>query len=77
VSERVAFEATRFSLSVAGIRPAADANVSVNLELRAGYVIDLSGRDDRAEHRARGRPVARLPRNERGADYLPALFHHN
>jgi hypothetical protein len=41
-SERVAFEATRFSLGVAGIKPAADASVSVNIELKAGYVIDLS-----------------------------------
>jgi hypothetical protein len=47
-SERVAFEATRFSLGVAGIKPAADAQVNVNLELRAGYVIDLRGRSDRS-----------------------------
>jgi hypothetical protein len=39
----VALEATKFSLGVAGIRPATD-NVSVNIgiELKAGYVIDLS-----------------------------------
>jgi hypothetical protein len=41
-SQRVALEATKFSLGVAGIKPAADANVSVSIELRAGYVIDLS-----------------------------------
>jgi hypothetical protein len=41
-SERVAFEATRFSLGVAGIRPSEDARVSVSIELKAGYVIDLS-----------------------------------
>jgi hypothetical protein len=41
-SQRVALEATKFSLGVAGIKPAADANVSVNIELKAGYVIDLS-----------------------------------
>jgi hypothetical protein len=48
-SQRVALEATKFSLGVAGIKPAAD-NVSVNigLELRAGYVIDLRGRGDRS-----------------------------
>jgi hypothetical protein len=42
-SQRVALEATKFSLGVAGIRPATD-NVSVNIgiELKAGYVIDLS-----------------------------------
>ena len=41
-SQRVALEATKFSLGVAGIKPAADANVSVSIELKAGYVIDLS-----------------------------------
>jgi hypothetical protein len=48
-SQKVALEATKYSLGVAGIKPAADAQVNVNLELRAGYVIDLSGRDDRAD----------------------------
>jgi hypothetical protein len=46
-SDRVAFEATRFSLGVAGIKPAAEAQVNVNLEMRAGYVIDLRERSDR------------------------------
>jgi hypothetical protein len=41
-SQRVALEATKFSLGVAGIKPAADANVSLNITLKAGYVIDLS-----------------------------------
>jgi ParB-like chromosome segregation protein Spo0J len=41
-SQRVALEATKFSLGVAGIRPAADSQVNVNIELKAGYVIDLS-----------------------------------
>jgi hypothetical protein len=41
-SQRVALEATKFSLGVAGIKPAGDASVSVNIELKAGYVIDLS-----------------------------------
>jgi hypothetical protein len=41
-SQKVALEATKFSLGVAGIRPAADSQVNVNLEIRAGYVIDLS-----------------------------------
>ena len=42
-SQRVALEATKFSLATAGIRAVAD-NVSVNigLEIKAGYVIDLS-----------------------------------
>ena len=46
-SQRVALEATKFSLGVAGIKPAADAQVNVNFALRAGYVIDLRDRADR------------------------------
>jgi hypothetical protein len=62
-SERVAFEATRFSLGVAGIKPVPDNNVSVNvgIELKAGYVIDLSESGDfsgvQALANARGEPV--------------------
>jgi hypothetical protein len=41
-SQRVALEATKFSLGVAGIKPAEDARLSVSVELKAGYVIDLS-----------------------------------
>ncbi len=41
-SQKVALEATKYSLGVAGIRPAPD-NVSVNVGLAiSGYVIDLS-----------------------------------
>jgi ParB-like chromosome segregation protein Spo0J len=48
-SQRVALEATKFSLGVAGIKPASDA-VSVNVGVQvAGYVIDLRERHDRAE----------------------------
>ena len=45
-SQRVALEATKFSLGVAGIKPADDARVSVSIEVKAGYVIDLSERDE-------------------------------
>jgi hypothetical protein len=46
-SQRVALEATKFSLGVAGIRPAPDA-VSVNVGVQvAGYVIDLRERSER------------------------------
>ena len=41
-SQRVALEATKFSLGVAGIKPVADAAVNVNIAIQAGYVIDLS-----------------------------------
>jgi hypothetical protein len=46
-SQKVALEVTKFSLDVAGIKPAADA-VSVNVGVQvAGYVIHLRGRDER------------------------------
>jgi hypothetical protein len=54
-SQRVALEATKFSLGVAGIKPAEDARVSVSIELKAGYVIDLSERDE---------PAARIVGNQ-------------
>jgi ParB-like chromosome segregation protein Spo0J len=41
-SQRVALESVKFSLGVAGIKPPADAQVNVNIDVKAGYVIDLS-----------------------------------
>jgi hypothetical protein len=38
-SERTLFESSKFLLGVAGIRPASDANVSVNIDVKAGFVI--------------------------------------
>lgn len=43
-SSRTSFEVCRYLLGIAGIKPAADAQVNVNVELKAGYVIDLSER---------------------------------
>jgi hypothetical protein len=40
----VAFEASKFSLGVAGIRPQPEAQLNVNIDVKAGFVIDLSGR---------------------------------
>ena len=40
-SERVAFEASRHVLAIDGIKAAPEAQVNVNIELKAGYVIDL------------------------------------
>jgi hypothetical protein len=59
-SQRVALEATKFSLGVAGIKPAPD-NVSVNigLELRAGYILDLREPGDHA-------PTAKVIDHEAG-----------
>jgi hypothetical protein len=47
-SKRADLDAAKFSLGVAGIKPAADAQVNVNLELRAGYVISVEERDEPA-----------------------------
>lgn len=41
-SEHVSLDATKHVLALAGIKPAADAQVSVNIDIKAGYVIDLS-----------------------------------
>ena len=43
-SSRVQFEASRHVLALAGLKPASDASVSVSIgvEVKAGYVIDLS-----------------------------------
>jgi hypothetical protein len=38
-------EATKFTLQAAGIGPATAAPVNVNVEVRAGWVIDLSEPD--------------------------------
>jgi len=51
-SEHVAFEASKFSLGVAGIRPQPEAQLNVNIDVRAGYVIQLTDPD------ARSRPDA-------------------
>lgn len=41
-SEHVSLDATKHVLALAGIKPASDAQVSVNIDIKAGYVIDLS-----------------------------------
>lgn len=46
-SEHVSLDATKHTLGIAGIKPASDAQVSVNIDIKAGYVIDLSEPDDR------------------------------
>jgi hypothetical protein len=45
-SEHVSLDAARHTLAIAGIKPAADPNVNFNVEIRAGYVIDLGERGD-------------------------------
>jgi len=41
-SEHVSLDASKYSLALAGHKPAADAQVSVNIDIKAGYVIDLT-----------------------------------
>jgi hypothetical protein len=41
-SEHVSLDASKYTLAIAGIKPAADAQVSVNIDIKAGYVIDLT-----------------------------------
>ena len=41
-SEHVSLDATKHVLAIAGIKPTTDAQVSVNVDIRAGFVIDLT-----------------------------------
>ena len=41
-SEHVSADVSKHTLAIAGIKPTADAQVSVNIDIKAGYVIDLS-----------------------------------
>jgi pantoate kinase len=42
-SEHVSLDASKHVLAIEGIKPTQDAQVSVNIDIKAGYVIDLSG----------------------------------
>lgn len=41
-SEHVSLDASKHMLAIAGIKPSMDAQVSVNVDIKAGFVIDLS-----------------------------------
>jgi hypothetical protein len=41
-SEHVSLDASKHMLGIAGIKPSADTQVSVNIDIKAGYVIDLT-----------------------------------
>ena len=58
-SEHVSLDATKHLLGIAGIKPAADPQLAVNIDIRAGYVIDLSEPGGPAQHIVVGgdRPV--------------------
>lgn len=40
-SEHVSFDAARHTLAIAGIKPAAEASMNLNVNVKAGYVIKL------------------------------------
>jgi hypothetical protein len=46
-SEHVGLDASKHVLAIEGIKPTAEAQVSVNIDIKAGYVIDLT---DEAKH---------------------------
>ena len=60
-SEHVSLDATKHLLGVAGIAPAQSPQVSVNIELKAGYVIDLSERNPRAQQITEHNQIEALP----------------
>jgi hypothetical protein len=45
-SEHVSLDASKHILAIEGIKPSQDAQVSVNIDIKAGYVIDLTDKPD-------------------------------
>lgn len=41
-SEHVSLDASKHIAAISGIKPTADAQVSLNIDIKAGYVIDIS-----------------------------------
>jgi hypothetical protein len=41
-SEHVSLDASKHILAIAGIKPTSDAQLSVNIDVKAGFVIDLT-----------------------------------
>jgi len=62
-SEHVQFDAARFLLGVAGVKPVSEPNVNVNIAQAAGYVI-LLGEPGKPEMRIIGGEQAALPAAE-------------
>ncbi len=50
-SEHVSLDASKHVLGIAGIKPAAEAQVSVNVDIKAGYIIDLTPQTVTADQR--------------------------
>jgi hypothetical protein len=46
-SEHVSLDASKHVLAIEGIKPRADAQVSVNIDIKAGWVIDLREPEER------------------------------
>jgi hypothetical protein len=45
-SEHVSLDASKHMLAIGGIKPSQEAQVSVNIDIKAGYVIDLTDKPD-------------------------------
>jgi hypothetical protein len=45
--EKVALDAAKRVLGIAGIKPANESQISVSIDLKAGYVISIEERDER------------------------------
>jgi hypothetical protein len=58
-SEHVSADVSKHTLAIAGIKPRADAQVSVNIDIKAGYVIDLTDSPKLVESSA-----ARIPHTD-------------
>jgi hypothetical protein len=66
-SQTVAFDATRLSLGIAGIKPDETSRVAVSVDIRAGYILDLRAGEtvqhqavlnsEKEPRRVRGRPA--------------------
>jgi hypothetical protein len=72
-SEHVSFDASKHVLAIAGIAPAATPGIAINVDVKAGYVIDLSS-DDRpmrivAGHQSAPRVIEHEP--DEGTDDEP------
>jgi hypothetical protein len=68
-SEHVSLDASRLALAIEGVKPADDTRVSVSVDVRAGYVIDIgSGVSDQVHFV--GPAADALPQNEPGSGRL-------
>jgi hypothetical protein len=56
-SEHVSLDASKHVLAIEGIKPRADAQVSVNIDIKAGYVIDLTDGNVGSNHGIKAKTI--------------------